>query len=89
VIFRRAFSCPISSKIFASSSLTKQKWWQLRGTAMNFEEAAPLTLTMRYLLFILELRRFRHQQRSWISIVPFLRVATQSLEDRFWNYGRP
>jgi hypothetical protein len=38
---------------------------------------------MRYLLFILELRRFRHQQRSWISIVPFLRVARQILRTDF------
>ena len=29
------------------------------------------TLIIRYLFFISCLRRFRHQQRSWISIVPF------------------
>jgi len=41
---------------------------------------------MRYLLFISCLRRFRHQQRSWISIVPFsLKFADElAISSRAW-----
>jgi len=48
------------------------------------------TLIIRYLLFILGLRRFRHQQRSRISIVPFsLKFADElGISSGAWTLAR-